>query len=662
MHFQLLKLIIWPINEEFAPREVNFLPGKLNIITGASRTGKSAIIPIIDYCLASGECTIPIDTIRNFASWYGIIFETESEQILICRKVPTGNKVSNDFYLQRANKISIPQKIDLVNETTEGIKHLLNTVSGVPYVGLDSGESTNNYTARLSFRDLMALNFQTQDIVANQNILFYKTHKHEHREKLRNWFPYILGAENLETLSARQKIQILERRLSQLKKEYERAKSVSYSWRGNLEGQLRIAQEYGLLDNSALENVGQDDLVLLAKEILSSIPEYTMTEPIDLQLANQEERKLEEEEIELSTQIGQIKRRLSDIKKLKSGMNDYSSSVRRRLDRLQISKWLEDITVLSGACPSCGSAEHPNSNVEMAKIISAFEIAEEEAKSYSEIPTSFSREEQRLEEELGLLFERKKDFQSRFEFLLNSNKKVKDDFHRRKNMFLFLGHMKASLETFERLSGGGEFLEEILQLENELQFLKSIANYKNVQERLNAALARISQLMLNYLQGLDVEKKYREVAPKFDVKDLNISVLSNDSHWHFLSQVGSASNWVSFHISLMCALQEYFTSNRNSCVPSFVIFDQPSQVYFPKLKRNIEDDSSIDHKYEDEDVDAVKGIFETISSSITKTGGKWQGLILDHADDTIYSELENIHEVEVWRNGEKLIPTYWYQE
>ena len=32
---------------------------------GASKTGKSAVIPIIDYCLASGKCSIPVGTIRR---------------------------------------------------------------------------------------------------------------------------------------------------------------------------------------------------------------------------------------------------------------------------------------------------------------------------------------------------------------------------------------------------------------------------------------------------------------------------------------------------------------------------------------------------------------------------------------------------------------------
>src|SRR6266511_3317604 len=82
MYFQLLNLIVWPKSELFPPRVVSFKTGMLNVITGSSRSGKSAIIPIIDYCLASSDCSIPIDTIRDYASWYGVVFQLEAEQIL----------------------------------------------------------------------------------------------------------------------------------------------------------------------------------------------------------------------------------------------------------------------------------------------------------------------------------------------------------------------------------------------------------------------------------------------------------------------------------------------------------------------------------------------------------------------------------------------------
>lgn len=172
---------------------------------------------------------------------------------------------------------------------------------------------------------------------------------------------------------------------------------------------------------------------------------------------------------------------------------------------------------------------------------------------------------------------------------------------------------------------------------------------------------RISEKILNHLKNLDVEEKYRKVAPKFDVQDLNISVLSSDDNWHYLAEVGSASNWVSFHLALFCALQEYFIEQNMSSVPSFVIFDQPSQFCFPRVNRSNEG-QELDPQYEDEeDIVAVKQIFKTISDSIIAKNGAWQGIIFDHADSDIYGKIEGVNEVEVWRDGIKLIPVEWYE-
>lgn len=368
---------------------------------------------------------------------------------------------------------------------------------------------------------------------------------------------------------------------------------------------------------------------------------------------------LEVEDEHLSTKIGVVKKRLNDVKLLKLGLEDYGNSVRKRVDRLHISQWLENIASESQECPVCGNSEHPNSTAELAKISSAFKMYEAESKKVAEIPTSFSREEERIKLELDDLLDQKKKYHNRFDLLLARDKKAQDEFQRRKNMFIFLGHLKASMERFESLGYGSEFQNEIASLEKEYSSLNKLVDYKGVQRRVDAATLKISQAILNHFKTLDIESKYRRTAPKFNVKDLNISVLSSDDNWHFLAEVGSASNWVSFHLALMCSLQEYFLEQKTSCVPSFVIFDQPSQVYFPKTKKG--DDVENDPQYVDEDVAAVKSMFQTLAKSVLDSEGAWQCIILDHADSDIYGDIDGVHEVEEWRNGKKLIPEEWYK-
>lgn len=656
MIFQLLKLIIWPQSEKFAPKIVSFEPGKLNVITGASRTGKSAIIPIIDYCLASSDCFIPIDVIRDYASWYGVVFQTEIDQILISRKVPSGNRVSNDYYLYREAYVSIPPVITESNEATDGVKHILNAIASMPYLSLGGNEIDH---ARLGFRDIMALVFQNQDIMANQNILFYKTHAHEHRERLRNWFPFILGAENIEILTARNRLQFIEKRLNQLRKEFEKVKSVSVSWMANMLGHLKVAHEYGILEKEVSDSTDSISLLSMAKHIFENIPEYSNTKYDNIEIANKDILDLEIEEERISVQIGVAKKRLGDVERLKSGLVDYGISQGKRADRLHISQWMESIASESFECPVCGSSEHPKTTHELSKTITAFKEFEDQSRKVAEVPTSFAREEERIKLELQKLLDEKEENQKRFDLLIARDKNAQEKFQCKKSMFLFLGHLKASMETFEKLADDGDLQENISILEKEYSNLVKLVNREAVQKRVDEAIAIVSQGILNHLKTLDVEDKYRRIAPKFSTKDLNISVLSNDGNWHFLAEVGSASNWVSFHISLMCSLQEYFLGLDSSCVPSFTIFDQPSQVYFPKVKRS-DEDVKYDPQYENEDIRAVKSIFTTFANSVLASQGGWQCIVLDHADSSIYGDIEGVYEVVEWRNGEKLIPEEWY--
>lgn len=78
MKFTINSVILWPRKDGYSPRFLPFKSEAVNIITGASRTGKSALIPIIDYCLGSDKCTIPVDIIRNACS---LIFQTLSFSI-----------------------------------------------------------------------------------------------------------------------------------------------------------------------------------------------------------------------------------------------------------------------------------------------------------------------------------------------------------------------------------------------------------------------------------------------------------------------------------------------------------------------------------------------------------------------------------------------------
>lgn len=127
MKFTINSIILWPRNAEHSPRCLSFNSEAVNIITGASRTGKSALIPIIDYCLGSDKCTIPVDIIRDACSWFGVLFDMANEQMLLCRREPGNKGSTDDMFLLRDKSVAIPEQIEK-NTNVTSIKNLLNVL------------------------------------------------------------------------------------------------------------------------------------------------------------------------------------------------------------------------------------------------------------------------------------------------------------------------------------------------------------------------------------------------------------------------------------------------------------------------------------------------------------------------------------------------------
>ena len=95
-------------------------------------------------------------------------------------------------------------------------------------------------------------------------------------------------------------------------------------------------------------------------------------------------------------------------------------------------------------------------------------------------------------------------------------------------------------------------------------------------------------------------------------------------------------------------------------VPSFIVFDQPSQVYFPRTGHSADEDKL---QLNDDDKNAVRKIFESLSSFVKNAGFDIQIIVTEHADDDIWGNIPDscIHLVEKWRNNVKLVPIEWLE-
>jgi hypothetical protein len=63
--------------------------------------------------------------------------------------------------------------------------------------------------------------------------------------------------------------------------------------------------------------------------------------------------------------------------------------------------------------------------------------------------------------------------------------------------------------------------------------------------------------------------------------------------------------------------------------------------------------------YQDEDVAAVRKIFAMLADAVRNARGRLQIIVLDHATDTVWGDVQGLNVAAQWRDGVKLVPDSW---
>jgi hypothetical protein len=339
MYFQLLKLVLWP-RIEADPRIVEFAPGAVNVISGASKTGKSAVIPIIDYCLGADKCAIPVGVIRENCAWFGVVIDTIEGQKLLARREPGDQQKTGDMLLFEAPEVAVPRRIEEKNTNADAVKGMLNRVSGLTNLDFEPAAEIG-FRARPSFRDLMAFTFQPQNIVANPDVMFFKADTTEHREKLKTIFPYILGAVTGPVLEARFELDRLARNLRRKESDFRAITDASNAWRTEARGWLRQAVEFGILppDQSLPED--WPSIVDLLRRVVQSNARAAAPSLAGIDVALRRLQDLRAEEAAVAARLTEHRQRLNELRRLLESSDAYGGAIKIQRDRLSLADWLQ---------------------------------------------------------------------------------------------------------------------------------------------------------------------------------------------------------------------------------------------------------------------------------------------------------------------------------
>jgi hypothetical protein len=649
MYFQIEEIILWPRDTRFEPRRLPFELGMVNVISGESRTGKSAIIPIIDYCLGAEHCLIPVEAIRKACSWFGVLVRFQDTTRLFARREPGAQRSTDHMMYMEGEEIEIPLA-PVKNSTVEAIKRLLDEISGLSNLEFDENKG---FGGRVSFRDLAAFNFQPQNVIANPEVLFFKTDSHVHREKLRTIFPYVLGAVSPETLAKQHELARLEQELKRKQRELTESQEVSMQWLARLQAHVAQGRELGLIMRNLPADPSREELIDTLADVVSRGPTVSFTAET-IRASSEEGLSLEQEESDLSTALSQLKQRMTEMDRVRHSAGSYSGALQVQRNRLNISQWLSEHTAVG--CPVCGGEQKP-AKTTLAELKSSLTEIEASAKSFKEVPVSFDRELQRVKKALTETSEKLGAVRIRREALSRRSEAEKARQYQSRQADRFIGQTENALELYRRLGHDSQLREEVATLALKVDHLRTEVRANDIRRRTERALAQVNNLATAVLPNLDAERPNTPIV--LDISDLTVKIVGTD-RTDLLSEVGSGSNWLSYHLAVILGLHQFFLTLRRNPVPGFLVVDQPSQVYFPRKLAIRKGEKQPREKLQDSDIESVKRIFATMGSTVKAAKGNLQIIVLDHAPKSVWGKHPALHEAAEWSEGaEKLVPLQW---
>lgn len=655
MKFCVDSIILWPKNRDFPYKRHSFVDGKVNVITGASRTGKSAIIPIIDYCLGSQKCTIPVNTIRNACEWFGVLFQLEQEQVLLCRREPGKQQTTGEMYFSRGKAIVIPTEITS-NTTSDEVRNILNELFGMSFLEIDP--SAGGFSTRPSYRDLMAFIFQPQNIVANADVMFYKADTMEHRQRLINIFPYVLGAVTPEILAARQTLERLRKQRDRVQRDLNTLRDVSEQWKQEVASWVSRALELGLAEEGPDPELPFERQVEFLADLVETQNMESLLRTRNVLTFSKGISELRKQEQELSSELFVLQKRRSDMLQLKDSAASYNSSLQIQRDRLEISDWIRQKYVSGTKCPFC-LEKHSGVPDTVEQLCNAIAEIEEASRSLQTMPAAFEREMQQVENEIQITTESLQAIRERINSQSSANEADAKSKYTLQSIARFLGRLETSLLTYSRIGKDAKLEGQLKELTESIEELERVVDERKIKKDTESAIRYVDLAAGKIIEKLDSEHPNDPI--EFVIKDLTLKVHSGHGRADYLWEIGSASNWLSYHIAVILAFQRFFHEKETLNMPSFIVFDQPSQVYFPRTGlRKKEDNQEVELK--DEDKDAVRKVFSALSQYISDSKGKMQIIVTEHADEDIWGDIPEIHVAGKWRGREKLVPMEWLNE
>lgn len=642
---QIKSIILYKDEENF--RVLPFKLGKVNIITGESKSGKTALIDIIDYCLGSKDCKVAEGVVRENVHWFALnIIFNDLEEIFIARLNPRVKGVStvSEIYLQQGSfSEGYPSFVEIKNNSNlDGLKELLSRKLNIAE-NLQVAENNTRDPLEVNFKHSRIYCYQPQTLIAQRDYLFFNQTEPFVPQAIKDSLPYFLGAIREDSLKVEQDIGRKKRDLNRILREKNEAEKIESEGVSKAFALVEEAKEVGVLDRETITETIQDALSLLDK-----IKDWESS-PINFPATGENSllKELLQQRNSYRVELGKIDDTISATNSFIKSNFSYSKEVEQQKIRLEHVGLFNEVKGKENECPLC------NSHLEY-KIPKISEINSSLQKLNKSLEQT-TREKPRLNKYLEDLHQNREELKEnivKVEGGINALYKEEENVRRFRDLNLrrgkVIGRISLFLESVDFVKDDAAE-KKILSLRKEIEYLLSLVDKESKEDKLASIINKINLQMSRWVSSLDVE--YEDAPIRFDLPKLTL-IADTPNVSIPLSRMGSGANWVNYHLLIHFALHQHFIQ-RNRPVPRFLIIDQPSQVYFPPEKADVQN-GEIE---ESADEIAVKKMFDFMVDVTDSFSGSFQVIVTDHA----YLRNEKFEKsvIEVWRGGNKLIPEEW---
>lgn len=623
MKFILHEIKLWFKDTTAEPKSYQFLPDKVNVITGDATTGKTSFWSIIDYCLLSGKVNVA-NTVNDKVLWFGMRFSINEKEMSIVRKTPDRGTVSSDVFF---NLGSFPDKPERNGEIAE-IKSILDVEFGItdtlrfPY-GKELGKTSFN----LSYRHFLIFNSLTETVIGAPETYFDTTFygKEEYDKALSHIFNLVIGINDMEKIKASERLKEVESEIRKIQNQEKNNQRKTKNFESDVKTLFNKCKTYNFIEYSeSFETV--DSAIPLIQDLISNTQKTAQNSNLFNDI-----NKLYERKRELQGQINAITQYQKEYDAYKRNLNKSADS-------------LQPIEFLNQKL-----SDQLVDSYETKAFVESLEV------SLKKIKDSLSKKISEPIKVTGDVKELKNQSQ-KIDERINQLNEIKKNYLEEGQKFIALGGIKFELEQLlklelikpidnVRLNVLNEEKERLVQMPLETEQIRF-----TMKSLLNESIQR------NYLQlkSLPTYKDYKTV---FDDTQMVLKLYPPSDQFQFpLDNVGSKSNYMFMHLCVYLGLHEHMINMEQHHVPQFLFIDQPSIPYYAgssDLKGN-NDRSKL--------IDAFTLLNSFIDFIVKEKSNHFQIFMVEHAPKSYWidNNLSHFHTVDEFIDGKGLIPKEVY--